>query len=347
MTCTPLLRLCSIAAFMLLAACGQTRSDIAPTITDPRIEGERYVASDGLVMPLSLWQPAGPMRAVVVAVHGMNDYRQAWARPATIWAEHGVMTYAYDQRGFGGAGQRGAWYGGETLAEDLVGVVRVVRARHPGLPIFVIGESMGSAVAILAATRPDMPDLAGVVLSAPAIWSPSLKQTMVRGFAAAASLVLPDITLPPRRGLTSSSDDPAVMAQLHADPMIIHDTRLQTLAGVVELMEQARQRGHDLRQPVMILYGDDDAQVYRAGVADLATALPKSTVALYPAGRHLLFRSLNGVVPAKDVLSWMTHPQQPLPSGAGERGRDCRDRIVHPQSCPVAPFMEQFLAESR
>ena len=57
---------------------------------------------DGLHLPLREWDAKNP-KAVIVALHGMSDYSEAFEMPAPWWAEHGITTIAYDQRGFGRA----------------------------------------------------------------------------------------------------------------------------------------------------------------------------------------------------------------------------------------------------
>ena len=47
--------------------------------------------------------PTSGVKAVILALHGFNDYSNAFAMPARLWAERGIASYAYDQRGFGGA----------------------------------------------------------------------------------------------------------------------------------------------------------------------------------------------------------------------------------------------------
>ncbi|MEJ0071172.1 MAG: alpha/beta fold hydrolase [Pseudomonadota bacterium] len=73
-------------------------------------------------------------------------------RPARPGARHGIATYAYDQRGFGGAPDRGRWAGTPQLAADVASAAALLRGRYPGVPLYLLGESMGGAVAILAAS---------------------------------------------------------------------------------------------------------------------------------------------------------------------------------------------------
>ena len=85
----------------------------------------------------------GIPRAVILALHGFNDYSNAFAAPGAAWARLGIATYAYDQRGFGAAPARGRWAGGRVFAEDATTAACLLRQRHPGVPLYLLGESMG------------------------------------------------------------------------------------------------------------------------------------------------------------------------------------------------------------
>ena len=88
----------------------------------------------------------------MLAIHGFNDYSHAFEGPALDWAKDGIETYAYDQRGFGGAPGRGLWPGEGRLALDAIIASRILRQAYPGRKVFLAGESMGGAIATLAAT---------------------------------------------------------------------------------------------------------------------------------------------------------------------------------------------------
>ena len=80
---------------------------------------------------------------MIVGLHGMNDYANAFHLAGPWWAAQGVTTYAYDQRGFGRSPQRGVWGGAELMAEDLRTVTALVRQRHPHALIVVAGDQHG------------------------------------------------------------------------------------------------------------------------------------------------------------------------------------------------------------
>src|SRR3546814_4280788 len=74
-------------------------------------------------------KPVGPRvenaRAVILGLHGFNDYSNAFSEPAAYWATQGIITYAYDQRGFGGAPFHGRWARSEEHTSELQSLMRI------------------------------------------------------------------------------------------------------------------------------------------------------------------------------------------------------------------------------
>lgn len=202
-----------------------------------------------------MWRPAlGRPWAAAVALHGFNDYRMAFSEVGTELAERGIAVYAYDQRGFGGTAGRGFWHGTAPMVADFKAAVALVRARHPGLPVFAIGESMGGAVALAA----DGGGADGTVLIAPAVWGAS---TM--WFFESSTLWFFAHTLPwwPASGAglpITPSDNNAMLRRLSNDPMVIKETRVDAVWGLVRLMDEGLEGAKRLAGPALILYGKLD-----------------------------------------------------------------------------------------
>jgi acylglycerol lipase len=121
----------------------------------PMVAEDAIVARDGTRLPLRRWDAElGPQadkpRAVIVALHGMSDYSNAFDMPGKVWARLGITTLAYDQRGFGRSDNPGVWAGAEVMRADLDDAIAAARARYPGVPVFALGESMGGAVVLTA-----------------------------------------------------------------------------------------------------------------------------------------------------------------------------------------------------
>ena len=86
---------------MLLFACAPKLQPLGPVVTAPSFGNDRLVMDDGVGLPLRHWPAEGKTKAVVLAIHGFNDYSHAFEEPAEDWAKEGIATYAFDQRGFG------------------------------------------------------------------------------------------------------------------------------------------------------------------------------------------------------------------------------------------------------
>jgi len=157
----------------LLAACAplkQQAGSPAPGFEGPRLESTDFVSFDGARLAMSHWDAPGEPWAVVIGLHGMDDYANTFHLAAEHWAGEGISTYAYDQRGFGRSPHRGVWPGIGLMDDDLRTFTVLIRQRFPHAIIAVAGVSMGGAVAIdsFASDRPPTADR--LVLLSPAVW---------------------------------------------------------------------------------------------------------------------------------------------------------------------------------
>jgi alpha-beta hydrolase superfamily lysophospholipase len=296
---------------------------------------------------LRKWLPQGPVKAVILALHGFNDYSHAFEIPARAWAAKGIATYAYDQRGFGSAPDPGSWAGEGRLAVDAITALRVLRRIYPGSPVYLLGESMGGAIAILAATGTmsgviagpqEMPkaEADGVVLSAPAVWGRATMDLLPRVALFIAVRFFPEMVLSGRGLGIRISDNDAVLRQMARDPLVIKGTRVDAVYGLVGLMDSALAAAPLLDVPLLLMYGGHDEVVPRRPLAEFVAHLPDDPrhprrLAYYPAGYHLLLRDLRGGIVASDVASWIADPRKPLPSKADT------DAAVAASPWPSAP----------
>ncbi|MEK7244913.1 MAG: alpha/beta fold hydrolase, partial [Pseudomonadota bacterium] len=158
------------ALFLLLAGCAPIVAPPGPPIATPHLRDYFFHAADGTALPYRVWMPddATP-KAVIVALHGFNDYGNFFALAGEYLRARGIASYAYDQRGFGATAKAGLWPGAAAMKDDLRAFARLARARHPGTPLYFLGESMGGAVILAAAAEAPL-EADGAILSAPAVW---------------------------------------------------------------------------------------------------------------------------------------------------------------------------------
>jgi len=279
-----------------------------------------FTSFDGASLGLTVWPTAEAPRAVIVGLHGMNDYANAFHLAAPVWAGQGIATYAFDQRGFGRSVGRGVWAGEDLMTEDVRVFVDLVRARHPGVPLVVAGESMGGAVAIcsFASARPPAADR--LVLLAPAVWGWSSQPLPNKTLLWITSHLTPEKPVEPPgwlRTVIQPSDNTEELIAMGRDRQMIWGARPDTVHGLVDLMEQAWLRVGEIRVPVAYLYGAND-QVIPAPPSLQAVSRLKTgdRSAYYAEGYHLLIRDQQRSTVIADVASFVLDPAVSLPSGA-------------------------------
>lgn len=284
-------------------------------LIDPRLEPDSVIAADGAALPLSFWLPQGEPRAIVLALHGFNDYRKAFAEVGPFLAARGIATYAYDQRGFGATMQRGIWPGSDLLVDDARTVAVLLRQRYPGRPLYLLGESMGGAVVMsLLAETPEAAD--GAVLVAAAVWGRSTMNPLQRGALWLLAHSFPGLRLTGKGLGITASDNKAMLRAMHEDPLILKDARVDALWGMADLMDRALTDAPGLTVPTLVLYGEHDEIIPRRPTCRMLSSLTASArVAVYPNGYHMLTRDLEAEVVLEDLTAWLADPAALLPSG--------------------------------
>jgi len=312
--------LSGLALLLLLMSCAPTFAPAVEGSATPMVTDEAIVARDGTRLPLRRWEAtgeyAGKPRAVIVALHGMSDYSNAFAMPAAVWSKEGITTLAYDQRGFGKSDKPGIWAGADSMRSDLNDAVAAAKARYPGVPVFALGESMGGAVVLSALGSAQPPAVDGAILTAPAVWSRGDMPMLYRVALFLGAHVLPNMILPNsaagRVKKIMASDNIPMLIALGKDPLFQKETRTGTLYGLVNLMDEARTAPERITSapPILFLYGAKDqiipAKPTEAVIAGLGS---NATVRHYDNGYHMLLRDLAGETVDRDVAAWVLRPR--------------------------------------
>ena len=322
------MRFCSALPLILavmLAACTPRTQDpgpLAETPMPPSLTETHFITPDGTQLPLRRWMPDTTPHAVIVTLHGFNDYSNAFAEIGPRLAEHGIAMIAYDQRGFGATDRAGSWPGGDRLRADARAAIEAARESHPGARVYALGESMGGAV-LMSAWANGVLDADGLILVAPAVWG---RVTMP--FYQSMSLWLFAHTMPwlPLSGQgikRNPSDNIEMLRDLGKDPLVIKNTRVDAIWGIVNLMDEALDASAKFDAPALLLYGANDDIVPPDASRKMIAKLPdapdgRRRIAVYEDGYHMLLRDLQGDVVMRDILSWIEDPAQDLPSGADQ-----------------------------
>ncbi|UTH75767.1 alpha/beta fold hydrolase [Chromobacterium sp. IIBBL 290-4] len=292
-------------------------------------------ADDGQAIPLCQWLPETPPRAVALISHGMSEYAARYHRFAQALAAAGYAVYAHDHRGHGDSpaprGFFAAKDGWNKVVDDVETVRRHAAAEHPGLPIALLGHSMGSFIARAYFLRYGG-QLAGLALSSTGYRQRPLARLLgalarflgrLQGWdkpsRLMAALVFGSFNLgfPPwRTGMDWLSRDAAEVDAYIADPDCGFDPTpglwVDLFRGIIAMEDDEADGGGVNRQCKMLLFAGSRDPVslgklalgqleirYRdAGVLDLRSLV-------YPGGRHEMLNETNRAQVESDILAWL------------------------------------------
>ncbi|MEU2286555.1 lysophospholipase [Streptomyces sp. NPDC013178] len=232
------------------------------------------------------WPHRPRPRYVALLVHGYGEHAGRYEEVAGVLAGHGAAVFAVDHAGHGrSAGERVVIDDFEDVVTDVQTVAGLARAAHPGLPVVVIGHSMGGLIAARHAQRYG-DGLAALVLSGPVIGAWELPGRLL------TLDEIPDTPVSP----SALSRDPAVGAAYAGDPLVWHGPmKRPTLEAFVRTLETVAKGGDVGPLPLLWLHGEDDRLVppdgSRVGVERLSGG--RLTERIYPGARHEVFHETN------------------------------------------------------
>ncbi len=289
------------------------------------IKEQEFVTADRVKLPLRQWLPASKNpAAVIIALHGFNDYSSFFQKPAEYFQKQNIASYAYDMRGFGGSENRGLWAGHQTYSEDLNLFTQLIAEKHPNVPIYLLGESMGGAVIIVTAAGMKMPQVAGIILAAPALWSREFMPWYQTSLLWLLSYTMPWLTLTGESVGVVASDNIERLRALGRDPLVIKETRVEAVHGLTDLMDEAMAKAESLNIKTLLLYGEKDELIPLEPTAHFINNLlrqdkEQKMIGCYKNGYHLLLHDLQASLVWQDLKSWIISDIKSLPSGAEKR----------------------------
>lgn len=244
------------------------------------------------------WQPADGPSHVVLLAHGYGEHVGRYEHVAAALVANGAVVYAVDHVGHGeSAGERVLIHDFERVVDDLHEVDRKARAEHPGLPVVLIGHSMGGLIAARYAQRYGG-SLTAVVLSGP----------LVGDWAAAGQLLaLPDIPDVPL-DITTLSRDSKVGEDYDNDPLVWHGPFKRPTLEAINAGLAAIQAGPSLASlPLMWAHGEADQLVPLAGSRSGIEHLRGEYFVerIYPEARHEIFNETNKDEVLADVTAFI------------------------------------------
>ena len=247
--------------------------------TSPDTTLSTYTASDGDNLAVQDWHLPEDQRprAMIVLVHGLGEHAGRYDHVAKRLVAWGFAVRGYDQYGHGeSGGTRGALPKVNRFFDDLADIVDSARSRGgPGVPLVLLGHSMGGLVAAGFAARGVMP-IDGLVLSSPAL------ATRMSGFQKVLLNIVPRIApnFTVNNGLEVEyiSHDPAVVEAYRNDPLV-HD-RVSGRLGrfIADEGPLVLSKAPGWKVPTLLMFAGGDRLVDPRGSRDFAVVAPRAVV---------------------------------------------------------------------
>lgn len=219
-----------------------------------------FTAADGRPIFRRSLAPDRP-RAIVLVVHGLSEHSGRYKHVMEHLAARGFACFAQDHRGHGRSARTlGDLESLDAVVGDLAVLHRDALAAFPGLPVFLLGHSMGGLISTLYAQRTD--GLRGAVLNAAAMDVPDDVPVVVQKAARVLGKLTPRLGVQPFYKPHELTHDPAVVEAVERDPLF-YKGRLRARTGA-ELLAGIRSAVRGLAQleaPILVTHGSEDRTV--------------------------------------------------------------------------------------
>ncbi|GAB3626347.1 Monoacylglycerol lipase [Pandoraea terrae] len=279
----------------------------------------RLDTCDGQSLYVQGWRPnQRAPRAVVAIIHGMGEHGGRYRRLAEHFATHDLATVTFDLRGHGlSSGARVFVNRFDDYLGDTDIFLTHVRSTFGPTPVFLLGHSMGGAIAALyAITR--QPDVRGLALSSPALapgepvppWLLTLGRWVARWLPR-----VPVYKIDPAR----IARDQTVVEEARRDPLNVYrGTPARTAAELLSAMARIHTGADALRLPLYIFHGTEDRLTapYASEQLHASAASTDKTLRMYRGHYHETLNDLDRETVIRDLTQWLLHH---LPAVAARR----------------------------
>ncbi len=226
----------------------------------------RITTPDRLDLFWQAWTPSQP-RGVMVIIHGLAEHSGRYRDTGTFFAAKGWAVYACDLRSHGqspdlpGAGRVHVNRFADFLV-DAETLVTFARSRHAGLPVYMLGHSMGGLVTILYTLQAPQA-LAGAIVSSPALGThPDFKPPLfLKLMVSILSRVTPRLLVDSNLDTQAISRDSAVVQAYMSDPLVSDKVSARWYAEIIKSIKAAHRDAPMLKTPMLVMQSGADRLV--------------------------------------------------------------------------------------
>jgi len=268
--------------------------------------GLSLITADGLSLAGRAWMPEAPV-AIIALVHGIAEHGGRYAWLAARATQRGVGVVTVDLRGHGlSPGERSYVSRFDDYLHDVDALWSRAEQFAAGKPLFLMGHSMGGAIALrwCAERRRAM---AGLVLSSAALNIGGDVPRLLIALAPWLSRWLPHLR-GTRLDPSLISNDAGQVAAYVKDPLVsLKAPPARTGAELLAVMEKNRAAAPGMAQPVYLFHGDADRLTDPEGSRAIHAAWggADKTLRLWPGSRHETLNDLDREEVEAELLAWV------------------------------------------
>ncbi|TWC63894.1 alpha-beta hydrolase superfamily lysophospholipase [Pseudomonas sp. SJZ103] len=292
-------------------------------------------ANDHSRLYVNQWLPDAAPKALLMLSHGMAEHSGRYARLAEALCGAGFGLYAPDQRGHGRTADEGTLGlyaekdGWNKVVGDLASLNQHIGQQQPGLPIILLGHSMGSYIA-QAYLLHHSASLNGAILSGSNFQPVALYRAArliaraerlrqgVRGRSALIEFLsfgsFNKAFKPNRTAFDWLSRDPVEVDKYINDPLCgfrcTNQLWIDLLGGLQQISKASNLVQIDPGLPILVMGGECDPVSEGKRLKSLADALREAgcqnlQLNIYPQARHEVLNETNRDEVTADVLAWL------------------------------------------
>ncbi|HEX2093453.1 MAG TPA: alpha/beta hydrolase [Longimicrobiaceae bacterium] len=266
-----------------------------------------FLGADGTPLHRAAWEVEAP-RAALLLSHGIGEHSGRYAALARDLAGHRISVYALDHRGNGRSpGRRGHVRRFREFTDDLEAFRRsVAGSLPPGLPVFLLGHSLGGLIALrYLQAYPEAP-LAGAILSSPALGIAVEAPAWKTRLAGVLSRVLPALPFANEIDPAHLTHDREIVDTYRDDPLVHPRITPRLYTEMLTAIRLALAEGERIRVPLLFLIPDADRVVRPAAAQAFARGLACDvTVRVYPGFFHESLNEVGRERVVEDIAAWI------------------------------------------
>lgn len=253
------------------------------------------------------WLPDDEMRASLLLVHGLGEHSGRYKHVAKHCTGRGFAIYALDHYGHGKSdGHKGHVQKFSVYLDGVTALLDRIKQEQAGKPIFLVGHSMGGLISATYLLN-NQADFAGCVLSGPALKTDAAPPAIVLAFNRLLSILVPTAPVI-QLDASAVSRDPDVVRTYMTDPLVFHGKYTSRLISeMTSTMHDALARTADIRLPLMLMHGEDDALTSPSGSREMFenAGSEDKTLKIYPGLYHEIFNEPEQDQVLADMSDWL------------------------------------------